>query len=256
MNKITLSLFLVFLLSGCTHDYYTPNAQNVPMFRDKNELRLSGAFSGSESEGIELQAAYSPAKNFAVMANYMASTIQYNSAGDYGNQSYIEGGLGYYKPISKVAVFEIYGGYGSGSEHHQYDVSSNYNNGIYYTGTMGTADLTFKKYFIQPSIGLTFDFLDIAFSTRFYSLNFDNIQNHASTNSFDWETLNSLSISNVHYFLEPALTFRVGWEKVKLQLQLSTTRLLSVQNPIFSYETLHTSLGVCFILNGKNIKAK
>ncbi|MDD4994163.1 MAG: hypothetical protein PHR83_18235 [Paludibacter sp.] len=248
MKKITLPFALVILLSGCTHDYYTPNAQNVPMFRDKNELRLSGAFGGSQSEGVELQAAYSPVKNFAVMANYLTSSIHYNSPGDYGNQNYIEGGLGYYKPISKTAVFEIYGGYGSGNEHHQYEGSYYSYDGTYYYGS-GFANLSFKKVFIQPSIGLTFDFIDIAFSSRLYSLTFDKVQNYASVDSFDWGTLHELSLSNVHYFLEPAMTFRGGWKNVKLQLQLSTTRLLSLQDPIFSYETLHASLGVCFTLN-------
>jgi hypothetical protein len=255
MKRNELFLIFVLALSGCTHYYYTPNAQNVPMFREKNQLLLSAGLGGSESECLELQAAYSPVQNLAVMANYMASTIQYNSTGDYGNQAYIEGALGYYKPINSFAVFEIYAGWGSGSEHHRYVESTTYDyNGNTYYSSEGTSDLTFKKIFIQPSVGFSFDFLDIAFSSRLYRLNFDNIQNYISGNSYDSNTLKSLMMYNQHYFVEPALTFRGGWQNVKLQLQVSTTQLLQNESRAFMYESLHMSLGVCLKLNTNKLR--
>lgn len=38
---------------------------------------------------------------------------------DWGKGNYLEAALGYYKPIGKCSVFEIYGGGGGGNQHHQ-----------------------------------------------------------------------------------------------------------------------------------------
>jgi hypothetical protein len=58
-KPVVTTIFLAIWLSGCTHYYYVANVQNVPLFKEKNEFRLSGAYGfGDYSECTEVQAAY------------------------------------------------------------------------------------------------------------------------------------------------------------------------------------------------------
>jgi hypothetical protein len=55
-----LILFPMIWLCSCTHYYSVASVQNVPLFKEKKELRLSGAYAfGDKSESIEIQSAYS-----------------------------------------------------------------------------------------------------------------------------------------------------------------------------------------------------
>lgn len=262
---ISVTFLFALILSGCTHYYYVPNVQNVPLFTEKNEFRFAGQFGYASGElgdlgdqqttCFDLQAAYSLTNNIGVMMNYMWAKEKYqadeSTVNEYGSGSIIEGAVGYYKPVGQYGVFEIYGGLGTSGQHHQY--ADSYNNTIY-----GTSDLSFIKLFIQPSIGFKLnsgdvDFLkpfDIAFSTRVYSINYGKID-YTNNERINEENLSALTDKN-HLFLEPALTIRGGWETVKLQFQLGYAAYLNNSSSDF-YEKCHISLGLFFAF-GNNEK--
>ena len=72
-KSISVIVLFVIILSGCTHYYYAPNVQNVPLFTGKNEFRLSGQFGytvwdlielgDQQTTCIDLQSAYSLTNN-------------------------------------------------------------------------------------------------------------------------------------------------------------------------------------------------
>ena len=110
----TTTLFLVVLLSSCSHYYYIPNIQNVPLFKGKDEYRISGAYGGGDkSSCIEVQAAYSVTDKIGIMTDFMSAKGGNVSGKNYGKGNYFEGAIGYYKPIKRTGVIEIYGGLGS-----------------------------------------------------------------------------------------------------------------------------------------------
>jgi hypothetical protein len=219
-------------MSSCTHYYYVSNIHNVPLFREKNEYRLSGAMAaGEESTSIELQGAYSITDKIGIMTNIMSAKGSHGL--DYAKGGYVDGAIGYYKPIKKTGVFEVYGGLGGSEQHHHYP---NY----------GSSDLSFVKVFVQPSFGLTGDIWDIALSTRISSVTFTNLGYDISANPDLISNLNSFS-NKSHLFLEPALTIRAGWKNVKLQLQLAGVANLNNRN-LFFWEATHYSLGLRFAI--------
>jgi hypothetical protein len=245
MKKLTTTyLFLSVLLCSCSHYYYVPNVQNVPLFREKNEYRLSGTFGGGdESVCIEVQAAYSVTDNIGIMANFMSAKggdVSDNKNWAKGN--YLDGAIGYYKPINKYGVFEIYGGFGGSNQHHHY-MNTNYNSGTISNSSGGTSDLSFTKIFVQPSFGLTFKGFDVALSNRICILSFNKINNQISGNSEEHNTLNSIS-NKSHLFLEPAITIRGGWKYVKLQFQAATASYFN--NPDLHFEDYHIGIGLYF----------
>jgi len=233
---VAIAFFHAALLSGCTHYYYVANVQNVPLFKEKNEYRLSGIYAeGNESNCVEVQGAYSVTDKIGIMTNFMSARNGDLSTKNYGKGNYIEGAIGYYKPIKKHEVVEVYGGLGGGNQHHEYT-------NLYYDTYQGSSEMTCLKYFIQPSLGLTFNEFDVALSTRFCGLAYTNIENHIYRDSYYYDALSGLSNKN-HFFIEPALTIRGGWKQAKLQLQAAYIRNLNSPAEYFS-EEYHISIGL------------
>ncbi|HEY5122708.1 MAG TPA: hypothetical protein VIK14_03125 [Ignavibacteria bacterium] len=246
MRKLTITtLFLAVWLSSCTHYYYVANVQNVPLFREKNEFRLSGAYGfGDYSNCAEVQAAYSLTKNIGIMTNFMSAKGGHVSdSTNWGKGSYFEGAIGYYKPLGKYSVFEIYGGLGGGNQHHQYAITEYFPRNI--TFYCGTSALSFTKLFVQPSFGLAFKGFDVAFSTRLCSLSFNNINNqiNSQTDESEYDNLNSIAHNKRYMFLEPALTIRGGWKNVKVQFQAAAANVFDKQD-LFFVEQPHISIGL------------
>ena len=247
-NPTRIILFLAVLLSSCSHYYYVANNQNVPLFKEKNELRFTGAFSaGDESQGIEVQTAYSITDNIGIMADYMHVKGGDVSGKDYGKGNYYDGAIGYYKPIKEYGVFEIYGGLGGSNQHHEYSsFSYDYNTGTYHDVYDGKSDLSFMNFFIQPSFGITFDFFDVAFSTRFCIVSFTNVEKNISGNTILYDEINTISDKS-YYYLEPAITVRGGWKYIKAQFQASYTG--NINSPrVYIGEEAHISFGLFFTL--------
>ena len=234
----SLMILLPSILSSCTHYYYVANVHNVPLFKEKNELRLSGSLGGGdESKCIEVQTAWSVTDHLGIMAGYMSAKGGDVSDRNYAHGNYFEGGVGYFKPLDKWGIFEIYGGAGHSGQHHYF---SNF-----YSGTdAGNVDLTSLKIFIQPTLGVTSSFFDAAFSTRLCAVTFSDAGNFLTGNPDVYAKLNSLS-TQIHGFLEPALTIRAGWKYTKLQFQAVRSLYLSTTNYNIG-EDWHLSLGLNF----------
>jgi hypothetical protein len=254
MKKINSLIFLpALLLCSCTHYYYVPIAQNVPLFREKNELHLSGSYGvGEYSSGIEVQTSYSLPYNIGLMANYMHVRGGDVSDKDYGKGNYFEGAIGYYKPLEKFeGVFEMYGGIGGGKEQHEYS-SRHFDQWEYYYTYDGSSDMSLSKLFVQPSFGLTLDMFDVALSTRLCRVAFTDINNYV-TDSLEVKKVNYLSDKS-HYFIEPALTVRAGWKYAKFQFQFAYIGYLGHREYNF-YEDLHFSAGLYFTIANRFKKA-
>src|SRR5882724_11141353 len=150
MKKISYPLIgIVIIFSSCAHYYYVPNTVNVPLLKEKNDMRISAGYSGGESfQGADIQFAYAVSPSVGIMANGLfGGKTEEDVYGEQqsGKGSFGELGVGYYKPFSpkKLFVFEVYGGAGIGAANHEYGISN------------GSAKVGATKFFVQPSIGYT-----------------------------------------------------------------------------------------------------
>jgi hypothetical protein len=242
MRKLAAIFFLAVICCSCSHYYYVPNVQNVPLFREKNEYRLSGTYgSGTESSCLEIQGAYSVTGNLGIMTNFMSAKGIENSQESWAKGNYLDAAVGYYKPLRKSGVYEIYGGIGGSRQHHQYRSETGNPS---YSSNAGTADLSFIKIFIQPSAGMTFNGFDFAFSTRFNILSFSKTDNNIIElyNEYEYNKLNTVARSKTFLFFEPALTIRGGWKYVKVQLQAATASYIN--NEHYHFDQYHISIGL------------
>ena len=230
-------------LCSCTHYYYVPNVQNVPLFKEKNEFRLSGALgAGDVSGSIDLQTAFSISDHIGMMTNYMYAHGEDKSNNNWGKGSYFEGAVGYFKPFSEYLVFEIYGGLGGCKQNHQYYSFSFPGPGTY----TGTSELSFSKLFIQPSLGVIFKGFDFAISTRLCNLSFNKTDNQINrqTDESEYNNLNSIAQNKRYMFLEPALTIRGGSKNIKVQVQAAFSSYSKYSDLYF--EKSHISIGLYF----------
>ncbi|UPT65751.1 MAG: hypothetical protein M0D57_14665 [Sphingobacteriales bacterium JAD_PAG50586_3] len=104
----------IALLTSCSHVYYAPSGQNVPLMKEQGELQLSAGTAGSgEGGGANVMAAYAPGKNIGVTLNSYIATGSNDGSGADGHGYIIEGGVGYFKPFANdKLVFETYAGLG------------------------------------------------------------------------------------------------------------------------------------------------
>lgn len=249
MNKniVIIVSFSSLLLSSCSypHYYYSTNVQNVPLFTEKNEFsgNVAGSF-GIVNNSFEIQSGLSLPGHVALTANYMAggNNNSVGSVSDYSKIQYFEGTAGFYTSFNNIGVFEIYGGYGKGSQRHAYSYCEYNGNPGWIWIPDGTADLSYSKLFIQPDIGIKTEWLEGAFSCRLSKLNFSDIEINNTTYHLD--ELNTLKLNSTPWFLEPAFTFRGGLKSVKLQLQVVFAHSFSNQDLLFEKTRYNIGLHV------------
>jgi len=249
MNKpLVFTLFAAIILQGCIHQYYIPNVQNVPLFTEKGEFQFSGQIgTGEFSSSFEMQTALALTNNLGFAANYMYNKDE-NLNKDYTKGNYVEAAIGYFQPVNKNGVFEIYGGFGGGRQHHQYKQTEIDFEGInnYYN----TADLSYTKLYLQPAWGYHFNICELALSTRFSSLSFNDVTTDLNKDQSAYNDVFSLT-GQKHYFIEPAITFRIGLENIKAQLQYIYSGYLN-SNHLDLFEQQHFSIGFVFCVNKKD----
>jgi hypothetical protein len=147
--------------------------------------------------------------------------------------------------MEKNLVFEIYGGAGASIQHHEYSSYDFYQ----YEQYNGSADLSFVKLFIQPSLGVKTDFFEIAVSTRVCRLSYTDINKNLYGSSYMIEELNSMADKS-HFFVEPALTLRGGGKNIKVQVQALYSGYLNSPRLYFG-EELHLSAGLFITIPAK-----
>jgi len=250
---IFLSMFLIsVLLNSCSypHYYYSTNIQNVPLFKENDLLYGYAAASiGEVNNCFEIQAGLPLSGHIALLANYMAGgkdNTNYSVA-DYSHIHYFEGSAGFYTSFKDIGVFELYGGYGKGSQQHAFAFRE-YDGWFSWTWVPdGTVDMTFSKIFIQPDIGVRLGWLGSAFSCRLSKLNFNEINVYNTV--YRKDELDLLKRFSTPWIIEPALTFRAGTKSVKGQIQFIFATNLA--HPDLAFEEFRINAGLHFILSKK-----
>ena len=245
-------MWIVVLITGCSfpHYYYSPNVQNVPLFTDSYELSgLVAGSAGDVNRCLELQAGFAFPRHIALTAGFLTGGNDRSGDGytDFAKIRYFESSLGYYTAFKNIGVFEIYGGFGLGSQDHTFAYSE-YEEWFYWSVVPdGKADLTFSKFFIQPNIGIKEKWIEGAFSCRVGLLNFDRI--HISNSVYHFDEVNMLIENRSPWLIEPTFTLRAGSKAVKGQIQCVLSKTLT--EPDLKFEKIRLSAGLFINLSVK-----
>jgi hypothetical protein len=239
---------IIFLNSSCVHYYYAPSSNNVPLFKEKGEARIQAQYTSTAvqvddaANGFEIQTAYAAGNHTALQLNFFHASENDEGYGS-GSGNYIEAAYGYFKPFGKNRwVFETYAGLGFGG------VTNVFENDYYSTEQAKTS---ITKFFVQPSIGFTTKYFDVAFSSKFslVNLGLNNSTLSKENNEYDYEYVESLRNGKSYFFWERGLMIRGGFEHVKAVIQLTETIMSDDTQPISNGSI---SLGLAISLNAKH----
>ncbi len=235
-TSIYLFALAAVLVAGCSPKYYSPNTQNVPMISEKGQVGLTVAGSGNQ---VEFQGAYGLTNQLALQANggwFIPADLD---NGNGGSGRFVEGGLGYYRPIGEHFVFETYGIAGFGKfENHLPSTQEQY------PETTGKISGNIGRYGLQPNFGFVTKYFTIALSSRFVVLNYSDIDGDLIYNNEDQATY--LRENKTHFLIEPALTLRGGLEWLQFQIQFGPS--INVTNSSFPQDDGFATFGLFFNL--------
>ncbi len=217
LKKGLLALSLIGLTTSCAiHRFYSPNRSNVSLFKQKNELKASvAAASGTDYEGVDIQGAYSVTNNIAVTANHFYTRGDRDSL---TQRKYTEFGLGFYKKLNASPhidwILETYAGYGQGRTKEFSPVP----------GIGLRSDLSFSKYYVQPSIGFRSDFVRMYVGLRMANLVFTDITNHSMpTSQYPVSERESIAYIRSHqssFLLERTFGMAYGYKYIWLEMNI------------------------------------
>ena len=207
MKKLILAI-VIFVITGCRTNYYWPIIQNVPLFKEKNELQAS---IGLGNHDMHFLGSYSFTDHIAGQLAFTNSHSLFpaltiiNSLTDGNiNSTFLEAGLGYYLRFKEYLAFETFGGYSYGMIE-----GDNYYN---------KTSVDFSRLYLQPSLGFVSDNVEIAFTPKFTKVDYrikENIIHYLSPNN---DILINMD-KNSYYFFEPGITVRFGFKNVKFKFQ-------------------------------------
>lgn len=229
--KYLFSILIIINVCSCA-SLYVPNTMNVPLFTEKSEKLISV---NTGMNGWDLQGAYALTNHVAIVTNASWSPPTQQDGSNFHTHTFVEGGAGYFMKTGESWVFDVYGGYGWGSVASRMDYVFNGNN------QTDRVSGYYNRVFIQPSIGLKRNYIELAFSLRgvfldAYDIKFDN-----STE------LNTAQAAHT----EGAFTLRVGKEKLFGHLQVGAS--IPVTNSAsIKYRPFMFSLGMTLRLRSSS----
>lgn len=216
--KIFTLLSVLLPIFGCSPLYYSPNAQNIPVMKEKEQLNLSVNVNTSlNTIGYEFQGAYGVTDNIALQFNaFWANSEDDAEYQSNGKGNLVEFGAGYYRKVSGNFVFETYGLIAFGKVKYE-DTSEE-------TGIHQFIETNFTRIGVQPSISYSTKHLNASLSTRFAHIGYHNINGnypfYDNNGNYTYTTeANYLKANNSQWLAEPAITLQAGFKQVKLQAQ-------------------------------------
>lgn len=231
-------LFLILIsvstlgITGCGPLFYSASSHNVPLIEEKGETVLNMA---GDQKGVAFHAAGGLSENISIKAD-VAVFLPYETLYDsYDNRNifgtYSELGAGYFTDIDDVFVFEIFAFTGYGVSKNRFQDKEDDDDSVYGYLNVGHFDIG-----LQPDIGYKIENFEIAVSARLFYLRFVKVDGDLVFR--DESQRDYLKENRSHFILEPALTCRVGHEKIKYQLQL-----VLLDNSVPKYSDVFPVLG-------------
>lgn len=260
--KTFLYLFVICLIQfSCKAPryVYSPSAQNVPVFTQKGDSKLSALYSTNwanrtvvlgeypYSRGVDVQAAYAITNHWAVQANYFDRNEKngQNYLVNSGNlikyrRHLLEGGLGYYAYLKDKLILQCFAGFGSGK----------FKFTDYTLDSIGVSSINYhyasvNKFFIQPAIVFhPVKHTSFAFSSRFSFVDYYSIQTNYDNSQLSSHHLNLLPRQTYHFWeLAIVITHGLGqFPYLRLEGQLGFSLLLNQQ--FVETRPFHFSIGM------------
>lgn len=249
-SKLLVSTGAIFAMgiSSCGPVLYTTVGQNVPLFQKEGEVALSiGAattsnisdvYYGSSANGISVQGGVAISNHIGIISSYNALKVD-NYDEWTGRGNYFEFGLGAFKHNEgQRFIYEVYIGSGFGS------LKSSFENEFVHA--------KYVKPFIQPSVGFSMDYFEVAFTPRIGLVNYSSKSFNLTDPESSFAIEDYFRKKNSTLVLEPGITIRGGLKNIKFQSQVNiTTFNYTSSDQLEPVHNLYLSFGVFFLITDR-----
>lgn len=218
-GMVAVVLFVLLTNYACV-PAYIPNVIATPLLSEKDEIVVSANYGFS---GFDPQVAYAVTDQIGIVVNGSFRNSGDDFSTDFYKHAFGEIGAGYFSSIGKYGRFEVYGGAGGGL------INAEFDNNLF----VSYADVRYARWFMQPTIGMVTDVVEFGFSPRLVLVTMIQDQNRL-----------------VEPFLEPAITFKLGYQYVKFVTQFGISFPLT-QELLFPYQPFVLSFGMQLRLDPK-----
>lgn len=262
VRLIGAATLLALLLPACTTNrFYTPNTMQIPMLTAKGQGTVSAGFAKDKNDtGWEVQSIYSPVKHLGLMLNHYAlrydgttitdfSSSFYRAAYD-GHTRFTEGALGgYFQTGSqKEYLLSLFSGFGQGYTKNTYSLPD-----IPSTETY-VSEWDYRRFFIQPALGLQYRRLQIGTGLRFAWINYFNGNINSRVGVQETERIALLEHASPLFLTE--MTWTIGWRLRPVTLSLNSTAVVRGKNSIRELDLASNYVSLMVGLNLHELKKK
>ena len=233
--KLALPLLLTSLFGSCV--IYHPHNVDIPLLREKGEVDVDANFSLSApllgAPAFNGTVSFAPLNHVGIQAAVCMSNA---------NSFYMQAAGGGFLPMGDNAVLEGYAGYGFGTSVHKSDISGENS----YSKVHGHYNLVFGQ--VNTGwVNLLGGIFDIGFGFKggLMMPNFEKDLVKASG-----EVVKEKELTDSHVLLQPQFMVRMGWQQVKLSLNIGYAYLSNWHDTYgyFNFEPISVGLGVHFDL--------
>lgn len=209
-------MILLFLNNGCV---YYPQLNDIPLIKEKNDLRIDAGFSSMFSA-------------YSTISYGLTDKIAVQVYGNYLHGYHFHGALGYYKNFKEKNVFEAYSGLGYGNGEAYKDANPGHLTGDYY---LPFAQLNYGR------VNCRFAHLDygIGLKTGYMTSNFLD-KNFYEPN----ESLPYISYKDNSILLEPTLFMRLGGYRLKFDIKIGSCYIYKLTNVDRNLPYSHLNFGI------------
>lgn len=233
--KLALPLLLTSLFGSCV--IYHPHNVDIPLLREKGEVDVDANFSLSApllgAPAFNGTVSFAPLNHVGIQAAVCMSNA---------NSFYMQAAGGGFLPMGDNAVLEGYAGYGFGTSVHKSDISGENS----YNKVHGHYNLVFGQ--VNTGwVNLLGGIFDIGFGFKggLMMPNFEKDVVHPNG-----EVVKEKELTDSHVLLQPQFMVRMGWQQVKLSLNIGYAYLSNWHDTYgyFNFEPISVGLGVHFDL--------
>jgi hypothetical protein len=241
MRTLCYLFFLILVtVASCSPVVYSTIGQNVPLFRSKGEVSADASIvSSDDGDGGGFQFAAAPGNNFAIITSFYS--LANKTSGEWrGQGSYFEfgaGRFGYLDPGKKTFITEVFLGMGFGGIKNEDQNSAS------------RVDVTFIKPFVQPSIGISGKWYDVALTPRFALVSYTNNTITVDDPQYQTEAEQYFDDKKNTFVFEPGITIRLGYKSVRGQFQYNASTFSYRENSDVNINNQFVSAGIHWLIS-------
>lgn len=253
-TKLLIIIFLLFLFSACTRNYfYTPNTHNNLRLTQAKQIKgEAGMYKSDQTMGVALQTAYSPLKHLGIQANYVNASTSPKKSFKTQKGSLAIGTYYFQKFEAKKPdvsylfepgfLFDAYAGISVGQNKNWVNEPSRF---FGTTTTYTPARFNYHTYYFQAGFHFqSFKAVAIGYTFRLFYLDFKKVSAFGKTGSNLTDYIATINKHDPFMLTESSIKLSIGGDKISYYLSTNFLSSDRIVEELFFKRSLQTGMEI------------